>query len=139
MVLRKYRLGIKTQGKNDLIDITGRVEDIVRKSGIKDGFCLVFVVGSTASVITMEYEPGLIRDVRELLENIAPQSKGYAHNVTWNDENGHSHLRGTLLGQSFTFPIEDGKAVLGTWQQIVLAEFDHRPREREIVVHIYGL
>ncbi len=139
MKLFKYRIFRKTAGENDLLDITEEVLTLVKKSGVKEGFAIVFVIGSTASVLTMEYEPGLAKDLRELLEEIAPQDREYAHNATWNDDNGHSHLRATLLGQSFTFPIEDGRAVLGTWQQIVLAEFDHRPRERTVVVHIYGV
>lgn len=139
MHLFKDRIFKKTRGENDLINITNEVQSIVQKSGVKEGFGIVFVIGSTASIITMEYESGLIRDVREFLSDIIPQERDYAHNATWNDDNGHSHLRATLLGQSFTFPIENGKAVLGTWQQIVLAEFDHRPRDRTVVVHIYGM
>lgn len=138
MRFERHHLHIKTQGRNDLIDITEDVVSFVKRSDIKNGFGIVFVIGSTASIITMEYEPGLIKDVRDLLEKIIPQNYDYKHNATWDDDNGHSHLRATLLGQSFTFPIEEGRALLGTWQQIVLAEFDHRPRERTIVLHIYG-
>ncbi len=139
MNLYKFNIIKKTEGKDDLIDITDEVISLVKKSGVKEGFGIVFVIGSTASIITMEYEPGLIKDVKELLERIVPESKDYAHNATWNDDNGHSHLRATLLGQSFTFPIEENRPLLGTWQQIVLCESDHRPRERKIIIHIYGV
>lgn len=138
MRLQKYRITKSTRGKNDLIDLTDEVRKYIKESGIKEGFAIVFVVGSTASIITMEYESGLIQDIRELLEKLAPENVNYAHNATWNDDNGHSHLRATLLGQSFTFPIENGEGCLGTWQQIVLAEFDHRPRNRTVIVQIYG-
>ncbi|MGC8928375.1 MAG: secondary thiamine-phosphate synthase enzyme YjbQ [Myxococcota bacterium] len=138
MKLKKYKISRNTRGENDLIDLTDEVRRCVKDSGIKDGYSIVFVIGSTASIITMEFEPGLVKDLREFMEDIIPANRDYAHNATWNDDNGHSHLRATLLGQSFTFPIEDGEAILGRWQQIVLAEFDHRPRERRVIVHIYG-
>ncbi len=139
MTLKKYRIYKETKGVNDLIDITDEIISLVKRSEIKEGFGIVFVIGSTASILTMEYEPGLVKDLKEIMEKLVPQDFEYAHNATWNDDNGHSHLRATLLSQSFTFPIEDNQPVLGTWQQIVLAEFDHRSRNRTIIVHIYGI
>ncbi|MCX7944302.1 MAG: secondary thiamine-phosphate synthase enzyme YjbQ [Deltaproteobacteria bacterium] len=137
MKLFKYRITKKTKGEDDLIDITSDVRCCVKESGAEDGFGVVFVVGSTASILTMEYESGLAKDVREFLGELIPKDRDYLHNATWDDDNGYSHLRATLLGQSFVFPIENNEPVLGRWQQIVLAEFDHRPRDRVVVVHIY--
>lgn len=139
MRLFSFEIVKNTKGKNDLIDITGELKRLLRESGVIDGFAIVFVVGSTASIITMEYEPGLISDVRELLQGLIPEHKDYLHNKTWNDDNGHSHLRATLFGQSITIPIQSNSFVLGTWQQVVLAEFDHRPRERRVVVQFYQI
>ncbi len=138
MKLFKYLIEKNTRGENDLIDITDDLKAFAKKSGVEDGFIIVFVVGSTASILTMEYEPGLIQDVKELFEKLIPHGKIYAHNRTWNDDNGHSHLRATIIGQSMTIPVQDGTMMLGTWQQVVLAEFDHRPRQRRVVVQIYN-
>ena len=138
MKLIKSDLNRNTKGENDLVDITGEVRRLVRESKVRDGFALIFVIGSTASIITMEYEPGLIKDIKELFERLAPYDENYAHNQTWGDDNGHSHLRASIFGQSFSAPIENGELIIGTWQQIVLAEFDHRPRQRRVVVQIYG-
>ncbi len=98
----------------------------------------VFVSGSTAGITTLEYEPGLVRDVGEFYEKLAPSNRRYHHDDTWGDANGFSHIRATFTGQSLTIPFEDGKLLLGTWQQVVLAEFDNRPRKREITVQIIG-
>ena len=98
----------------------------------------VFVIGSTTGMTTFEYEPGLIKDMRELYERIAPSNRHYAHNETWNDDNGFSHVRAALQGPSLTIPFKESKLLLGTWQQVVLAEFDIRPRERKVVVQMIG-
>lgn len=129
---------ISTKGNPDLIDITAKVADILRESKLKRGSVTVFVVGSTAAITTFEFEPGLVKDVRDLFEKLVPSGKHYAHDETWGDANGFSHLRAALQGPSLTIPFDDGKLLLGTWQQVVLAEFDNRPREREIIVQTTG-
>jgi secondary thiamine-phosphate synthase enzyme len=128
----------KTKGSGDLVDITQRLAAAVEKSGVNKGQATVFAVGSTAAITTFEYEPGLIRDVRELCDKLVPQKERYHHDDTWGDANGFSHLRATLFGPSLVVPIDGGRAVLGTWQQVVLAEFDNRPRSREVVIQIMG-
>ena len=133
------RVTLDTRGSGDLLNITEEVARLVESSGLKDGIVTVFVVGSTAAITTFEYEPGLIRDVRELYEKLVPSSAHYLHDETWGDANGFSHLRAALQGPSLTIPFEDGRLLLGTWQQVVLAEFDNRPRSREIVVQMTGL
>lgn len=129
---------ISTRGDPDLIDLTKEIKEILQKSGLKKGLLTVFVTGSTAAITTFEYEPGLIRDVRDLFEKLVPREKGYAHDATWGDANGFSHLRALLGGPSLAVPFEGGKLALGTWQQVVLAEFDNRPRERRITVQMIG-
>ena len=138
MKIKTERIRLKTKGDGDLVNITEEVSSILARSKIKEGSVTVFVVGSTAAITTFEYEPGLIKDIRDLYEKIVPSNKHYSHDETWGDANGFSHLRAALQGPSLTVPFEKGKLVLGTWQQIVLAEFDNRPREREIVVQIVG-
>ncbi|MGE5196957.1 MAG: secondary thiamine-phosphate synthase enzyme YjbQ [Deltaproteobacteria bacterium] len=129
---------VSTKGAPDLINITDKVSGLLESSKLKKGIVTVFVVGSTAAVTTFEYEPGLIRDVQEMFEKIIPRSKRYNHDETWGDANGFSHLRASLQGPSLTVPFEAGQLALGTWQQIVLAEFDNRPRERKIIVQVMG-
>jgi len=127
---------INTKGHYDFLDITGRVEAIVEKSGVKDGVAFVFVPGSTAAVTTMEYESGVVQDLINVFEKLAPESADYAHHQRWGDRNGAAHIKSALVGPDLAVPIEDGRLVLGTWQQIVLIDFDERPRSREIVVKI---
>ncbi len=129
---------VDTKGDPDLIDITQEVTAILKRSGLKKGSLTVFVVGSTAAIATFEYEPGLVKDVRALYERLIPRKTGYAHDATWGDANGFSHLRALLQGPSLVIPFDDGQLALGTWQQVVLAEFDNRPRKRRIVVQIMG-
>jgi len=131
-----FRFTIPTQGFNDIIDITDKVSKIVKDSKVKDGICLVFVAHSTCAIATIEYEEGLIRDLKRALEIIAPMNENYEHCKKWGDCNGYAHIRATLMRPFLAVPIEDGKLVLGTWQQIVLIDFDNRPRKREIVVQI---
>lgn len=137
-MVRSDRINFSTHGNNEIVDISTRVGKIVSKSGIKNGIVVITVLGSTAGVTTMEYEPGLVADTQHLFETIAPTGASYQHNLRWGDFNGQSHLRATLLGPSLTLPFVDGKLLLGTWQQIVAIDFDVRPREREVVVQMIG-
>ncbi|MBZ9578708.1 secondary thiamine-phosphate synthase enzyme YjbQ [Patescibacteria group bacterium] len=127
---------ISTKGFNDIIDITDRVSEILEKSGVKDGICLISCPGSTCGITTLEYESGLIEDLKKILERIAPMSEDYEHCKKWGDCNGFSHVRSALLKPFLAVPIENGKLVLGTWQQIAFLDFDNRPREREIIVKV---
>jgi secondary thiamine-phosphate synthase enzyme len=129
---------VSTKGDTDIIDITGEVAKIVAKSKIKSGVACVFVSGSTASISTLEYEPNLVKDVKRALEKLAPEGAEYEHHKTWHDDNGSAHVRACLMKPGLTIPFENRKLLLGTWQQIVLLDFDTRPREREIVVQIVG-
>jgi len=132
------KLTLKTKGATDLIDITEEVSRVLKSSGLKEGSVTVFVVGSTAAIATFEYEPGLIKDMRELYDKLVPQRAAYHHDNTWGDANGFSHLRAALQGPSLTIPFSGGSLLLGTWQQVVLAEFDNRPRQRQVIVQVAG-
>jgi secondary thiamine-phosphate synthase enzyme len=129
---------IQTKGFSDIKDITGRVGDIVAKSKIADGLVCVSIVGSTASVSTIEYEPALVEDFREELEKLAPKTMRSRHSMTWGDDNGFSHIRATFMGPSLTVPLSKGSLVLGTWQQIVVIDHDNRPRSRTVFVQVVG-
>jgi len=131
-------ISISTKGFTDIIDITADVRSVLTKSSLKDGTVIVFISGSTAGITTIEYEPGLLKDLPEAFEKIAPQRKGYHHDATWGDGNGFSHVRAALLGCSLSVPFVDGQLLLGTWQQIVVIDFDNRSRNRNIVVQIMG-
>jgi secondary thiamine-phosphate synthase enzyme len=133
-----FEFSIKTKGFNDIIDITPKVEECVKKSEIKEGTVLIFVPGSTVGLTTLEYEEGLIKDLKQTLEKIAPQNQEYEHNKRWGDGNGFSHIRSALLPPSLTIPIQNSQLTLGTWQQIVLIDFDNRPRERKVIVKVIG-
>lgn len=136
-VVTKY-LNFDTKGNTDIVDITDDVIMAVKDSGIDDGIVTVFAPGSTMAVTTLEYEPGLVFDLTQTLERIAPQGIVYQHNERWHDGNGHSHVRASLLGQSESFPIIDGVVALGTWQQIICIDLDNRPRSRKLIVQIVG-
>lgn len=138
MKIINNRLTLKTKGNGDLVNLTDEISQMVHTSKMKNGNVILFNIGSTAAITTFEFEPGLIRDVQELYEKLIPRRKHYHHDETWGDANGFSHLRAALQGPSLTVPFEDGQLLLGTWQQIVLAEFDNRPRQRKIVVQIIG-
>ncbi|HDD42400.1 MAG TPA: YjbQ family protein [Nitrososphaeria archaeon] len=138
MSVYQEEVGVRTGGEGDILDITDLVEDVVRKSGIRDGVVHVFAIGSTAAISTMEYEPGLKRDLPEALERIAPKNAEYKHHLRWGDYNGHSHVRATILGPSLSVPVRDGRLILGTWQQIILIELDVRARSRRIMVTVMG-
>jgi secondary thiamine-phosphate synthase enzyme len=132
-------LSLKTSGDTDVIDITSQVLRKVTESGIIEGQVLLFVPGSTASITTIEYESGVVQDLKEAVERLAPEGIFYRHDARWGDGNGYAHVRAALLGPSLTVPLIDGRLVLGTWQQIVLVDFDNRPRDRNILVHISGI
>ena len=129
---------LSTGGNPALIDITEKIAEILRESGLRKGQVTVFVPGSTAAVTTFEFESGMIKDMRDLYEKLVPSNRHYAHDDTWGDANGFSHLRAALQGSSLTVPFDGGKLMLGTWQQIVFADFDNRPREREVIVQLIG-
>ena len=130
-------LQVKSRGNNDVINITDSVAQAVGKTGVKDGIVTVFVVGSTAGITTTEYEPGLADyDLEAAFEKIAPKNARYEHEETWHDDNGHAHVRASLLGPSITVPIVEGRMMLGTWQQIILIDFDTRARNRTIICQI---
>ena len=129
---------IATKGQGDARDITDTVAQAVSESGIAAGIAIVFVVGSTAGITTIEFEPGAVHDLNAVYEMIAPRKADYHHHLRWGDDNGSSHVRAAMLGPSITVPFTEGKLLLGTWQQIALFEFDTRPRNREIVVQIVG-
>ncbi|MBU0709488.1 MAG: secondary thiamine-phosphate synthase enzyme YjbQ [Candidatus Omnitrophica bacterium] len=138
MKIINQTLKLNTEGNPDLVDITDRLVRKLEDSKLKRGNLTVFVIGSTAGITTFEYEPGMIQDITELYEKLIPRGKDYHHDQTWGDANGFSHLRAAITNPSLTIPFEDGKLLLGTWQQVVLAEFDNRPRNRQIVVQIIG-
>ena len=133
------RFRVATHGDTHVLDITDDVNRVLAASGARSGILVVFAVGSTTGITTTEAEPGLLNhDLKAFFERIAPDGIEYQHEQTWNDDNGHAHVRASLLGPSLTVPIVDGKLTLGTWQQIVLLDFDTRPRQREVVVQIVG-
>lgn len=129
---------ISTRGHTEVLDITRQVQQCVRKSKLRDGIATVFVAGSTAGLTTIEFEPGLCQDIKDAFERVAPGNIEYEHHRRWGDDNGHSHIRASLLGPSLTVPFSSGTLRLGTWQQIVLVDFDTRPRERDLIVQIVG-
>jgi secondary thiamine-phosphate synthase enzyme len=129
---------IDTNGASDIRDITSNVERVLRDSSIADGLLTVFVPGSTAGITTIEYEPGVVSDFRNAIERLIPHTLHYDHDSRWGDGNGYSHVRAALLGPSLTVPVIEGELQLGTWQQIILVDFDNRARNREIVVQIVG-
>jgi secondary thiamine-phosphate synthase enzyme len=132
------QLRFSTQGDGDVIDLTEGVASVVESSGVQAGVVSVFVPGSTAAVTAMEHEPGGVRDLRAALERLIPAEGDYAHNRLNNDTNSHAHIRAAIMGPSETVPVRDGRLGLGTWQQLVLVDFDDRPRERTVVVQVMG-
>jgi secondary thiamine-phosphate synthase enzyme len=138
MTVYYAEINIKTNGEVDIVDITSDIQEIVNKSNITNGISCVFVPGSTGTITTVEYEPGLMKDIPRVLQNIAPKGEHYDHHETWHDDNGHSHVRASLMGPGISIPIRNGNLLHGTWQQIVFVEFDTRPRTRNIIVQIVG-
>ena len=131
-------LSLSTPGEDAIVDLTNDLEDAVRKSKITTGVAHLFVVGSTGALTTIEYEPGLLKDVPDMLNRLVPRNIPYAHQETWHDDNGHSHVRASLIGPSLTVPIRDGAVVHGTWQQIVFLELDTHSRKRRILITVIG-
>ena len=129
---------VSTRGHTDIIDITQEAASLLSKSGMSNGTVTFFISGSTAGLTTIEYEPGLLQDLPEAFEKLAPEGKRYHHDATWGDGNGYAHLRSALIGTSFSAAIAGGALVLGTWQQIVFLDFDNRPRNRRVHVQIVG-
>ena len=137
-MVHQQQFTFSTRGHGEMRDITDEVASAVGQSGIKTGMVQVFSIGSTAAVGAIEFEPGLQRDLPELLDRLIPPSRQYGHEQAWHDGNGHSHLQATVLGPSLTVPVTDGQLVLGTWQQVVHLECDLRPRQRTVVVTVLG-
>ena len=131
-------LKLDTRGFSDIINITEEVKEILNKSKMQKGIINIFVVGSTASVSTIEYEPALVKDMRNILEKLVSEKIKSHHSQTWGDDNGFSHMRATLMGPGITVPIDKGSAILGTWQQVIVIDHDNRPRERKIFVQVIG-
>ncbi len=132
------RISIQTKGHSELIDITQGVAQEVSGSGLSDGTVTIFISGSTAAVSTIEYEPGLLNDFQDMWDRLVPLNITYQHDRAWGDGNGYSHVRASLLGPSITIPFTNGRMTLGRWQQIVVVDFDNRPRLREIVLQVVG-
>lgn len=133
------RISLQTKGEGHMLDITQQAQGIVTNSGLREGQCALFVPGATGALTTIEFEPGLQRDFPEAMDRLIPRGMRYLHDDTWHDGNGHSHVRASLLGPSLVVPFVDGCLTLGTWQQIVLCDFDARPRSRDVVVQVLGV
>ena len=137
MIIQK-KLQLNTKGFNDIVDITSQLQRYVSESKIIDGYILAFVPGATGGLTTIEYEPGLLKDLPELMEKLAPMDKSYNHDKTWHDGNGYAHLRSALIGPDIMIPIQDKRLVLGTWQQVIFLDFDNRARKRNLHIQISG-
>ena len=131
-------IAVATEGDTDIRDVTPEVRDLIGRSGIAAGLCTVFVPGSTGAVTSIEFEPGAVADLAAAVRRIAPPDIPYRHDLNWGDGNGYSHVRAALVGPSFTVPVQSGRPLLGTWQQIVFLDFDNRPRQRNLIVQIVG-
>jgi len=129
---------LDTEGEGDVVDITPDLSGLLDATGLKNGLLTVFVSGSTAAVTTIEFEPGLKEDLKKALNRMVPDDIPYAHDKTWSDGNGHSHIRASLIGPSLTIPFKDRHLTLGTWQQVVLVEMDIRSRSRQLIIQIIG-
>ena len=129
---------LNSRGETDIIDITEEAQKAFKQAKLKNGVLVIFVPGSTGGLTTIEYEPGVVSDLKKAFEQVAPRDGHYAHNTKWGDGNGYSHVRASMLGPSLSIPFSDGKLVLGTWQQIVFVDFDNRPRSRELVLQFIG-
>ena len=136
--IKSFKIRVKAKGFSDIHDLTPEAAKKISESGIRNGQATFFVSGSTAGLTTVEYEPGLVKDLEELFERIAPQNKYYHHEEAWHDGNGFSHIRASLLKPSLTIPIVDGKMTLGAWQQVILIDFDNRPRTRDVILQFMG-
>lgn len=134
-----FSFQLQSKGNCHIVDITEKVQTIIQNNNFSEGSALIFVPGSTAGITTIEYELGLLKDYPEFWDKIVPQNKNYYHDNTWHDGNGHSHIRASLQGASFTVPFKDKSLILGTWQQIIFVDFDNRSRSREIIVQLTGI
>ncbi len=137
-MIRTINLELHTRGHCDVKDVTPALHDELKKSGMREGQATVFVSGSTAGVTTVEFEPGLVKDLNEFFQKLIPEGPDYHHHATWGDDNGSSHLRAALLKPSLSVPFQDGKLLLGTWQQVVVIDFDTRARSRSVVFQFIG-
>ncbi len=138
-MVKTETIKVKTKGNCDVVNITEQVSEAVAQSDMKEGTVTVFNVGSTAGITTTEYEPGLVNyDIKTAFEKIAPEHARYEHEETWHDDNGHAHVRASLLGPSLSVPVVDGRLTLGTWQQIILVDFDTRSRTRTVICQMVG-
>lgn len=133
-----HRLHVQTSGQGDAHDLTRQVATLLAESGVTAGLATISVVGSTAAVTTIEFEPGAVADLNGLLDRLAPRRADYRHHLQWGDDNGSSHVRAALLGPSISIPVAEAGLLLGTWQQILLLELDTRPRQREVIVQLMG-
>jgi secondary thiamine-phosphate synthase enzyme len=131
-------ISLNTRGNDDIHEITGELQRLITKSGLSSGILTVFCPSSTSGLTTVEFEPGAVADLKRMFEELVPSNRDYAHNATWDDGNGHSHMRAALLGPSLTIPFVGKTLTLGTWQQVVYLDFDIRARHRELVVQIVG-
>ncbi len=131
-------LSLSTKGHTDILDITPQVERCVQSLSFKNGIVTIHVLGSTAAITTCEYEPGLVKDLKEIFQQLIPEGRRYHHDKAWHDGNGYAHLRASLIGPSLTLPFQNKTLMLGTWQQIILIDFDNRPRERKLVLQFVG-
>jgi secondary thiamine-phosphate synthase enzyme len=138
MTIVTLELPFKTTGQTDIMDITREVQEEVLQSGVQDGSMVLFISGSTAALTTIEFESGVVNDLKKAIEGIAPRDIHYEHDRKWGDGNGYSHVRAALLGPSLSIPLKGGRLLLGTWQQIVLLDFDNRPRRRTVTIQIMG-
>jgi secondary thiamine-phosphate synthase enzyme len=138
MTVKTGSLALSTTGHTDIHDITGQVTRLVEQSGLRSGIVTVFCSSSTSGLTTVEFEPGALADLKRMFEELIPSDRDYAHNATWDDGNGHSHMRAALLGPSLTIPFVAKTLTLGTWQQIIYVDFDIRPRRRELVMQMVG-
>ena len=138
MTVKTVALNFQTGGDAQMINITPHTAQAVADSELGAGIVTLFVPGSTAALTTIEYESGALADFKRLFDELAPSDRHYQHNARWQDGNGHSHIRASLLGPSLTVPFTDGRLLLGTWQQIIFVDFDNRPRQRTVIVQIMG-
>lgn len=138
MAVKTFEFEVSTKGFADIVDITEKVDDLVKESGISEGIATVFIPGSTAGVTTVEYESGLLNDLKQALDRWVPTDINYAHNLRWGDGNGFAHVRSSLVKTSITIPFTRSKLMVGNWQQIVVIDFDNRPRRRRVVVQVMG-
>lgn len=138
MTVKTMSIQVSTRGNADIVDITDLVAKVVFESGVNDGVATIFTPSSTSGLTTIEYESGCLSDLRRLFDEIVDPERHYSHNARWGDGNGHSHVRAALIGASFTVPVVDKRLTLGTWQQIILIDFDNRSRERDLVIQLVG-